>query len=106
MYPLPPCPPLDACDLPLHLRPMSRQCFSVVLVLILWVAAGRAGQDWPEFRGPTGQGDAAAEDLPLEWDATRHIAWKQSIPGHGWSSPVLKGAHVYVTTGVEAGSAG
>src|SRR5262245_7314725 len=59
-----------------------------------------SGTDWPEFRGPSGQGNATAPNLPLEWSETRNIAWKQEIPGAGWSSPVIQGRRVYLTTSV------
>jgi outer membrane protein assembly factor BamB len=63
------------------------------------------GEDWPEFRGPTGQGLASAKHVPLEWNAAKNVAWKQPIPGHGWSSPILHNGRVYLTTAVEgAGS--
>lgn len=62
-----------------------------------------AAQDWPEFRGPTGQGHAASARLPLHWGATRNVAWKQAIPGRGWSSPVLAGGLLYLTSAVGEG---
>jgi outer membrane protein assembly factor BamB len=75
-------------------------------MVLAWAAAAMSGQDWPEFRGPTGQGQATASRLPLEWDAARNIAWKRSIPGHGWSSPVLKDGRLYVTSAIEADGGG
>ncbi len=54
--------------------------------------------DWPEFRGPTGQGHSPAKDVPLRWSATENVAWKIPIPGSGWSSPVLVGGRLYLTT--------
>lgn len=54
--------------------------------------------DWPEFRGPTGQGIAAGATPGIVWSAEQSIAWKQSIPGLGWSSPVVYGGDVYLTT--------
>lgn len=54
--------------------------------------------DWPEFRGPTGQGQAEGERLPLEWSATRNVAWKQPVPGKAWSSPILHRGRLYLTT--------
>ena len=68
------------------------------------VGATRGAQDWTEFRGPTGQGHADALPVPLEWGAARNIAWKQSIPGRGWSSPVLKGGRLYLTSAVDGES--
>ena len=54
--------------------------------------------DWPEFRGPTGQGLSPAKDVPIRWSATENVAWKMAIPGSGWSSPVLVPACRYRTT--------
>jgi outer membrane protein assembly factor BamB len=44
---------------------------------------------------------SSANDVPLQWSASEGIAWKQAIPGTGWSSPVLAGGSVYLTTAVE-----
>ncbi|PYJ06876.1 MAG: serine/threonine protein kinase [Verrucomicrobia bacterium] len=60
---------------------------------------------WPEFRGPTGQGTSTATDLPVVWSATTNVIWKQAIPGLGWSSPVLAGDAVFLTTAVETNNA-
>ncbi len=54
--------------------------------------------DWPEFRGPTGQGHSPAKDVPIRWSATENVAWKTTIPGGGWSSPVLVNGRLYLTT--------
>jgi len=59
-----------------------------------------SAQDWPEFRGPAGQGLAEGSNFPLQWSATRNVAWKHSVPGSGWSSPVVKDGHIYLTTSV------
>lgn len=54
--------------------------------------------DWPEFRGPTGQGIAAEATPPVEWGPEKNVVWKQAIPGLGWSSPVVYDGAVYLTT--------
>jgi outer membrane protein assembly factor BamB len=59
----------------------------------------RAG-DWPEFRGPTGQGIAPQGHYPVEWSASKNVAWRKRIPGKGWSSPIVKGGFIYLTTAV------
>jgi outer membrane protein assembly factor BamB len=64
-----------------------------------WAAA-----DWPQFRGPDGNGHSAAKNLPLEWDATKNVVWKSEIPGKGWSSPALFRGRLYLTTAEEVGS--
>lgn len=57
-------------------------------------------ENWPEFRGPTGQGHASAAGLPLEWSSSNNVAWKVSIPGEGWASPVLVDGRLYLTCAV------
>ncbi len=56
--------------------------------------------EWTDFRGPTGQGHSAAVGLPVTWSATQNVAWKQEIPGSGWSSPVVSKGRVYLTAAV------
>ena len=56
--------------------------------------------DWPEFRGPTGQGHSTETGLPLEWDESRNLTWRVPIDGDGWSSPVIVGERTYLTTAV------
>jgi outer membrane protein assembly factor BamB len=57
-------------------------------------------ENWPEFRGPTGQGIYAGKSLPTEWSTTKNVAWKQAIPGKGWSTPIVQDDRVYLTTAV------
>jgi outer membrane protein assembly factor BamB len=58
-------------------------------------------EDWPEFRGPTGQGLVTGSgELPLHWGPMKNVAWKQAIPGVGWSSPVVVSGRVYLTSAV------
>jgi outer membrane protein assembly factor BamB len=57
--------------------------------------------NWPQFRGPTGQGHSAARGLPLTWSESQNVRWKTPVPGLGWSSPVVAGGRVWVTTSVE-----
>src|SRR5262249_42192825 len=54
-----------------------------------------AGSDWPEFRGPDGQGHSLAVGLPVSWSENDNIAWKAELPGHGWSTPVIKGQQIW-----------
>ena len=82
---------------------LSRSCVFVVLVCL--VSMSRA-EDWPEFRGPTGQGLSAEVGLPIEWSETKNVAWKQAVPGKGWSSPIVVGGKVYLTTAAPRGGDG
>jgi outer membrane protein assembly factor BamB len=56
---------------------------------------------WPEFRGPTGQGHSTDQGLPLDWSESHNIVWKREVPGRGWSSPVVDGNRVWLTTAVK-----
>jgi outer membrane protein assembly factor BamB len=69
-----------------------------IVVILLSVAAARA-DNWPEFRGPTGQGHAKGA-LPTAWGPEKNVAWKQDVPGNGWSSPVVYEGRVYLTAAV------
>jgi len=59
-----------------------------------------AAEDWPQFRGPGGQGISASTHVPTQWSTGSNIAWKIDIPGQGWSSPVLADGRVYLTTAI------
>jgi outer membrane protein assembly factor BamB len=70
------------------------------LLLALFVPVAALAEDWPEFRGPTGQGLYTGKRLPTEWSTTRNVTWKKEIPGKGWSSPIVQAGRVYLTTAV------
>ena len=54
--------------------------------------------DWPGFRGPTGQGHSAERGIPLEWGESQNVVWKTPVDGLGWSSPVVVDDRVWLTT--------
>lgn len=62
-----------------------------------------ASENWPQFRGPTGQGHADAIGLPLTWSESEHVRWKTAIHGKAWSSPVVWGEQIWLTTATEDG---
>jgi outer membrane protein assembly factor BamB len=70
------------------------------LPLLLLGVAGPVDADWPQFRGPTGEGHAAG-NLPLTWSAAENVAWKTPVEGLSWSSPVVHEGRIYLTTAVE-----
>lgn len=70
-----------------------------VLWVILIVPAVAA--EWPEFRGPNAQGVVEAGDVPSKM-GKENLVWKTDIPGSGWSSPVMSGGIIVVTTAVKA----
>src|ERR1051325_8731963 len=66
----------------------------IFLLWILFFAEASFAEDWPQFRGPTGQGISQSHHLPVEWSETKNVAWKTAIPGLGWSSPVIVNGHI------------
>jgi outer membrane protein assembly factor BamB len=54
--------------------------------------------DWPAFRGPGGQGHSNETGLPAEWSEATNLLWKAPVPGLGWSSPVVAGGRVWLTS--------
>jgi outer membrane protein assembly factor BamB len=77
---------------------MNRQAFAVTAMLFSCLVPLAQADDWPEFRGPTGQGLVLKGKLPTIWSQHKNVAWKQEIPGKGWSSPVVVSGRVYLTT--------
>jgi outer membrane protein assembly factor BamB len=76
---------------------------TIALVLTLLTGFAHAEENWPQFRGPTGQGHSDAKDLPLIWSETQNVKWKAAVHGKGWSSPVVWGSQVWLTTATEDG---
>ena len=76
------------------------------VVALTLLAAGllTAQADWPQFRGPWGDGQVSAPGdtrllgLPLEWSETNNIKWKTEIPERGWSTPAVLGDQIWLTT--------
>ena len=73
-------------------------------IFLISAVAGSAQGDWPEFRGPWGDGHVSAPghsnhlDLPLHWSETENVRWKTAIPDRGWSTPAVLGDQVWLTT--------
>src|SRR5689334_23193490 len=76
---------------------------ALILGALLGVSADRAEENWTEFRGPGGTGHSDATSLPREWSETKNVVWKTAIHGKGWSSPVVWGKQVWLTTGTPDG---
>lgn len=77
---------------------------SLPLALTLGSRATQATEPaWWQFRGPNGDGHTTATNLPLAWDESRNVAWKTAIHDRGWSSPVVGGDQVWLTTATRDG---
>jgi outer membrane protein assembly factor BamB len=82
---------------------MRRHFFAALLLGAASAVATWAGENWPEYRGPTGDGHSDATGLPLHWSEMENIRWKTPIHGKGWSSPVIWGNQIWLTTATEDG---
>ena len=80
-----------------------RTLAAIGAALLLSAAAPAAAGDWPEFRGPDGQGHSAESGLPAEWGEDRNVEWKAPVPGRGWSTPVIVDGRIWLTTGTADG---
>ncbi len=63
-----------------------------------------AAGEWPQFRGPAGDGHSAATGLPVKFGEDEHVKWKTAIHGKAWSSPVIWGSQIWLTTATEEGT--
>jgi outer membrane protein assembly factor BamB len=61
-------------------------------------------EDWPEFRGPSGQGHSAERGVPQSWSNTKNVRWRTAVPGAGWSSPSIAGDRIWLTTATDNGA--
>ena len=76
----------------------------LTIVLALLVAFQLpADQNWPQFRGPKGNGHSTSKGLPTTWSETENVIWKTAIHGRAWSSPVIWGDQIWMTTATEDG---
>ena len=74
---------------------------TALLCSVLVLQCVNAEDSWPEWRGATGQGVSNAKNLPIKWSETKNVAWKQKVPGLGWSTPVVANGIVWVTSAVD-----
>lgn len=85
------------------LRVVGFASLLLVLAATAGLAAG-AAPEWPGYRGPTGDGHAVAKRLPVDLNDPEHLAWKTPIPGQGWSTPVVCGPQIWLTTATPDGT--
>lgn len=74
-----------------------------LFLLSVCCSSAMAQTNWPQFRGPDSRGIATSDNLPDRWSATENVAWKTDLPGRGWSSPIVWGDRVFLTTVINSG---
>ncbi len=77
-----------------------KNTFRLLFPALLLTSSFAQAENWPQFRGPTGQGISSEKNLPAEWSTTKNVAWKVDVEGEGWSSPVVVDGRVYLTAAV------
>jgi len=94
-----------------HPRPVLRRTRVWLAPLLVGLGLGLPGAwaDWPEWRGPSGDGhvpapgDARLIGLPLHWSDAENVKWKTETPYQGWSSPVVLAGQVWLTAATPDG---
>ena len=81
-----------------HVRPLTSLLLTVILAGPADLAAA---ENWPQWRGPGGQGISADTQVPAEWAPGKNIVWKTELPGTGMSSPIVWGDRIYLTSVIE-----
>ena len=78
------------------------------LIIAFSSSAAQTSSNWPQWRGPNGDGSAPDEKAPTTWSETKNLKWKLKLPGYGASSPIVGNERIYLTcyTGYGAGSRG
>jgi outer membrane protein assembly factor BamB len=74
---------------------------ALLLVIIAFASSAKTPGNWPQWRGPDGQGVSAETGLPSEWSGTKNIKWKTPIAGRGHSSPIVWGTRIFLTTALD-----
>ncbi len=69
-----------------------------LVVLLFFMPCLLLSENWPNWRGPSGDGISLEKGIPVKWSPTENIAWRVAIPGKGHSSPVVWGNKVFLTT--------
>jgi len=82
---------------------MRAKWIRALFIVVLLVMAAQADDQWPQFRGPLSLGVAEDPNLPDTWSQTENVAWKTAIPGNGWSSPIIWGDKIFVTSVINTG---
>lgn len=94
----------SAGSTPYHLGvPNSTRRLAFAAAAVLVSAAVPTASDWTQFRGPDGTGVVREARLPLTWSESEHVRWKTAIHGRAWSSPVVLGDRVWLTTATADG---
>lgn len=74
---------------------------SLVFLLLINAISETQAQNWPGWRGPNGDGTSVETSLPVKWDSVTNVAWKVTVPGSGYSSPVVYNERLFITSALQ-----
>lgn len=83
--------------------PTLRPGWFTSLILGAAVLNAAAQNNWPQFRGEQSLGISTNPNLPTTWSTNLNVAWKTTVPGYGWSSPIVWGDKIFLTSVVRDG---
>lgn len=72
--------------------------FSLLSLITLACSSSVSAEDWPQWRGPKGDGISTEKSLPTNWDQSKNVVWKAAMPGQGGATPVIWGDRLFVTS--------
>ena len=78
---------------------MNFRSLNVIVVLLMLTSFTNVqAENWPNWRGPNGDGTSSETNLPTKWDSTTNVLWKVPIPGIGHASPIVWGDKLFTVT--------
>lgn len=83
--------------------PVRKLAFATGLAVCLAIAATARAENWPLWRGPTGQGYSTDKNLPVKWSTKENVKWKIELPDSGNSTPIVWGERIFLTQATDKG---
>ena len=83
---------------------MNHRFWQMITLGVLFGSVSALAGNWPEFRGPLGNGAVGESTLSLEWSETKNVRWKTALPGSGWSTPVSWDGQLWMTAAERKGT--
>jgi hypothetical protein len=82
---------------------MTHTRITLLSIVLIALRLSAEEANWPEFRGPQGNGISTSTNLPLHWGEQQNVKWSTPVHGKAWSSPVIWGQQVWLTTATADG---
>lgn len=82
---------------------MKHRSQLIFFFILLFISLNRVGtaQNWPNWRGPNGDGTSLETNIPTKWDSVSNVMWKVPLTGKGYSSPIIWNDYLFITTAIQ-----